>query len=257
MPDIFLTKQLLGNMRFFSVFPETDIEKFLQEANVKIHRKNSGLFLRGDKADTFFVILNGWVKLYKETPEGEDVIVSLLTKGDVFSETTLFGDKQHTCSAVTLSDASIAEISINSIRNIASGNVQVMENLLALLSRNINDLQMENEHLSVMSAPQRVGCLILKLSTSVGNKHEAVLPYDKSLAAAKLGMKPETFSRALAQLRAAGVTSRGSTVLIDNIDKLAAFCCRHCSSIVGEMKESNICLCATDCRDKLCSGNKK
>jgi len=244
MPDIFLTKQFLGNIKFFSAFPENNLEKFLQEANIKIYRKNFNLFLRGDKAESLFVILNGWVKLYRETPEGEDVIVSLLTKGDIFGETSMFDTREYNFSAVTLSDASVAEIPLSTVKNAAIANPKVMESLLSLMSMNISNLQMENEHLSIMNAPQRVGCLILKLSTQIeGKKYETVLPYDKSLAAAKLGMKPETFSRALAQLREIGVTSKGSSIMISDYEKLATFCCRHCSSVLSESSKQNSCLC--------------
>lgn len=244
MPDIFLTKQFLGNIKFFSAFAEGDLEKFLQEANIKLYRKNFNLFLRGDKAESLFVILNGWVKIYRETPEGEDVIISLMTKGDVFAETSLFGTPMQNLSALTLSDASIAEIPLHVVRTLALSNLDVMKKLLALMSAHISELQMENEHLSIMSAPQRVGCLILKLSSPVeGKKYETVLPYDKSLAAAKLGMKPETFSRALAQLREIGVVSKGSSIRISDYEKLAQFCCRHCSSVLGDDKNLETCLC--------------
>jgi len=245
MPDISLTKHFLSNSRFFSAFSETDLDRFLNEVNIKIYRKNSNLFLRGDKIESFYVVLNGWVKLHRETPEGEDAIVALLTKGDVFDKSVLFGEEKHLLSALTLTDVSIAEIPMNLIREVATCNIKIMEKLLAIMSKDVYDLQMENEHLSIMSAPQRVGCLILKLSyENEMGRHITDLPYDKSLAAAKLGMKPETFSRALAQLRDIGVVAKGSTIIINDVTKLASYCCRHCSSVLDEFaskQEAIIC----------------
>ena len=43
------------------------------------------------------------------------------------------------------------------------------------------------------------------------------LPYDKKLIASRLGMKPETFSRALAQLRNHGVTIKGGDARIADL----------------------------------------
>jgi len=252
MPDKILTRNFLGKSKFFSAFSETDLSRFLQEFSVKIYRKNTTLFLRGDEADNLYVILSGWVKLHRETPEGEDAIVSLLTRGDVFDKTVLFANNRYPLSSVTLSDVSVAEIPVNVVREVATSNIEIMKNLLAIMSDEIYDLQMENEHLSIMSAPQRVGCLILKLAhQNEDNGYEAVLPYDKSLAAAKLGMKPETFSRSLAHLRKIGVVSKGSKIKISNIEELSSFCCRHCSSVLEDFENGK-----TLCNDDICCSKK-
>ena len=41
-----------------------------------------------------------------------------------------------------------------------------------------------------------------------------MLPYDKSLIAGRLGLKPESLSREFAKLRAVGVDVRASTVVV-------------------------------------------
>jgi len=99
------------------------------------------------------------------------------------------------------------------------------------MSREIRKLQIENEHMTIMSASQRVGCLLLQLSSDIGGDDgNFVFPYDKSLAAARLGMKAETFSRSLAQLKPLGVHSDGTETRIDSFRCLAEHCCRSCSA---------------------------
>ena len=46
------------------------------------------------------------------------------------------------------------------------------------------------------------------------------LPYDKILIAARLGLKPESLSRAFAKLKSLGVSVHASHVAIDDIAKL-------------------------------------
>ena len=46
------------------------------------------------------------------------------------------------------------------------------------------------------------------------------LPYDKSLIAHRLGMKPESLSRAFARLRGQGVTTDGNRVLVNDVGSL-------------------------------------
>ena len=91
------------------------------------------------------------------------------------------------------------------------------------------------EHLTVMTAPQRIGCFLLKLCRSKGDRNVGILlPYDKTLVAAFLGIKLETFSRSLAQLRELGVSVDGPQVTIENIEKLQKYVCSSCSFDFGE-----------------------
>ena len=90
----------------------------------------------------------------------------------------------------------------------------------------------ELEHLVIQNAPQRIGCFLLRLT----NQNETgpikiLLPYDKSLVAARLGMQPETFSRALMKLKdATGMEINGATILLSDIKQLIQFSCSACSS---------------------------
>jgi hypothetical protein len=51
-----------------------------------------------------------------------------------------------------------------------------------------------------------------------------MLPVEKSLVARRLGIQPETFSRALAKLRPIGVEVQGAVVSVSDIDALREFC---------------------------------
>ena len=52
---------------------------------------------------------------------------------------------------------------------------------------------------------------------------ELTLPYEKSLIAARLGMTPESFSRALAALGKEGVVVHREIVTIESTDRLRVF----------------------------------
>jgi len=49
------------------------------------------------------------------------------------------------------------------------------------------------------------------------------LPYDKNLIAGRLGMKPESLSRAFAKLRAQGVTVRQNHAAIADVERLQSY----------------------------------
>jgi len=63
----------------------------------------------------------------------------------------------------------------------------------------------------------------LKLSNASSGPAEIELPYEKVLIAKRLGMKPESFSRAVARLADLGVVVERDSVKVSDLARLAAF----------------------------------
>lgn len=225
------TGRFLHSLPFFAALPDADVDNFLSGATIRPYAKNETLFMQGDRADRFFIVISGWIKIYRVTPEGEEAITAIFTRGDVFGEAAVFGGALYPSSAQAVEEARIAEIPSDFLRERARENQEIMARLMASMSREIHNLELEHEHIALMNASQRVGCLLLQFSADINGKGGAfTFPYDKSLAASRLGMKPETFSRALAQLKGVGVTVKGPEVRIADFEKLIHFCCSHCSA---------------------------
>ena len=93
-------------------------------------------------------------------------------------------------------------------------------------------LDKEIEHRSIQNASQRIGCFLLRLADQSKKNNVIIhLPYDKALVASRLGMQPETFSRALAKLREkTGICIKGATIEMDNLDQLVSYSCSACTS---------------------------
>jgi CRP-like cAMP-binding protein len=231
------------DLPFFKDMKDTDVSDFIATSNLKKYTKNQVVFLHGDNAERFFIVFQGWIKLHRETPEGEESIIGLLTRGDMFGDAAIFCDAKYPFSAHCAEQAQLIEIPSHFLREKAKPHPEIMESLLSMMCHDMKALRLENEHMAVMSTPQRVGCLLLQLSSGmVGKGGTFSFPYDKSLAAVRLGMKPETFSRALAQLKPLGVAVKGSEITIDNFDELVDYTCIHCSATAGECRKADCCV---------------
>lgn len=232
---------------FFSGLSPHTLEGLCEAASVHSYQKGQHIILRGDPAAFFYVVMSGWVKLYRETQEGEEAIIGLLGRTDIFGETSLFSHDTHTLSAQAVEDSKIIAISASALKREAQGSFSLIQRIMEMFTQQMNKLQLENEHLSLMSASQRVGCLLLQLSgVQKQGAQEIHLPYEKSLAASKLGMKPETFSRALAQLRGLGITVQGEVVKVNDTAKLVSFVCSDCSACDQDCQFSHMHHCHPD-----------
>lgn len=221
----------LGGLPFFYGLPQADLNVFMGAASLRRYKKHEYIYHQGDEADRFFVVADGWLRLYRETLEGSESVSDILTRADIFGEGLMFYQNgNYMFSAQAVEEAQIVEISKSVLRRRAEENPEILKRIMATVCEKIIRLQTENERLASMSATQRVACLLLRLSSSMlGKGGTFTFPYDKSLAAAQLGMKRETFSRALLFLREYGVTVNGAEVRIDSFHRLAAYSCKQCS----------------------------
>ncbi len=241
-----LVTQTLNSLPLFQTMAAADIELLAKAAVVHNHSKDSHIFLRGDKAHFFYVVMAGWVKLYRGTQEGDEVILGLLSRPDTFGETSIFSGETHAFSAQAVEDAKIIAIPASALKEQAKTDVDILVRIMQSFSQQMKKLQLENEHLSIMSASQRVGCLLLQLlENPEKDSAEIHLPYEKSLAASRLGMKRETFSRALAHLKEIGISVHGNTVMISSINDLVHFVCSDCSACSADCHFSSESYCRT------------
>ena len=92
--------------------------------------------------------------------------------------------------------------------------------MIASTSQRLQRLVREIEHLKARSGVQRVAEFLAGLCPSDAGPHTITLPYDKTLIAGRLGLKPESLSRAFAKLRRVGVDVRASHVVVHDVAKL-------------------------------------
>ncbi len=248
------TSLFLSGLPFFKGLERQEVSRLLEKSDINEYSKGQSLFMAGDKATRFFVIINGWAKIFRMTKEGEEAVLAIFTRGDVFGEAAIFENADYPFSVEIAETARLLEIPSTSLRESAARNPDITGRIMASMSREMQKLQIENEHLSIMTAPQRVGCLLIQLSSGmIGKGGVFSFPYDKSLAAARLGMKPETFSRALSQLKPYGINVRGGEIEIESFERIMMYVCGHCSMQDGDCRGAKQ---LTECSLKNCANCK-
>jgi CRP-like cAMP-binding protein len=95
--------------------------------------------------------------------------------------------------------------------------------MLASASCHLKALVEQIEKIKLLSAPQRTADFLVELSSVSAGAVTIDLPYEKALIANRLGMKPESLSRALAKLRPLGVSVDRERVTIADVQLLIRF----------------------------------
>lgn len=190
---------------------------------VSVVRKGGTLFQQGEAADAFFVVLGGWIKLYRVTSDGNEAVVGVYRRGETFAEAAMFLGGRYPVSAEAVTDARLLRVDGQVLRSRIMEQPELALSMLASASYHLKELVEQIEHIKLLSAPQRLAEFLVRLSPTREGGAVIELPYEKALLANRLGMKPESLSRALAKLRPLGVIVDREQVSIVDVSVLAQF----------------------------------
>lgn len=234
-PQMLVEENALDLLRKHSLFAgmaEDMFSDFGHAAQEMTRPKGNVLFLQDDPAEWFYFIVSGWVKIFRETIEGDEAVLDVLTDGHIFGEAAIMDGGIHTVGAAVVEKAVLLRLPASLLKSAITKSHDVALGMLSSISRQRRQQTQEIENLNMQNAPQRIGCFLLRLCRM--NEADAAsfnLPYDKSLIAARLGMQCETFSRALNKLRKeTSISVKGAAVDIPDIEDLSRFACSRCSN---------------------------
>ena len=222
---------LLRALPLFASLSESEFERLRGQADIRRYEKGRLLFFHGEPASRYIVVLSGWVKLYKGTEGGEEVVLQMLTSGESVQDAAVFLNAPAPVSAQIAEDAVLFSVPAPLIRQAVRDSAELAVNMLDSMSKSSEGLIKQMEQSRLHSANERVGWFLLKRQLEDGGPKVGtiVLPYDKSLIASYLDMTPETFSRTLKRFRDQGFTVKYNTIVVPAPYDL----CEYCDAALG------------------------
>jgi CRP-like cAMP-binding protein len=192
----------------------------LTEASVVNLRPGHPLFRQGEPAVAFFIVVDGWIKLYRVTPAGDEAVLNVLTTGESFAEALTLTSGRYPATACAVTRARVLMIPIDHVVNCIREIPDIAIAMIASTSQHLHRMVQRIEQLTAQSATQRVADFLTSLAPCTKGPCTIALPYDKSVIAGRLGLKPESLSRVFAKLRSVGVDVRASHVVVNDMAKL-------------------------------------
>lgn len=207
----------------FGAMPPETMKSLIGNVIPRVCPKGAILFQQGDPAKDFFVVLDGWVKVYRLTPEGDEAVVVVFKRGETFAEGAMFIGGRYPVSAETVAPSRVLQIDGTLLRQKIRENPELAFSMLASTSGHLKALVEQIEQIKLLSGAQRLAQFLLRLCPLAEGKVVVGLPYDKALIANRLGMKPESLSRSLSRLRPLGVSVEREQVTIADVRRLHHF----------------------------------
>lgn len=196
---------VLRKTPLFAALPDEDLRRVAALAAARRFGKKEAVFREGDRADGFFVVASGKVKVFKLSGEGKEQVLHVIEPGQTFAEAVIFEGGAYPAHAEALVDSLLLLIPKQSFIDLLERYPKVSIRMLGSLSRWLKRMTDLVESLSLRDVEAR---LVFYLSEEM--KSRGILPRDgavldlpvsKNVLAARLGTVPETFSRTLKKLQ--------------------------------------------------------
>jgi CRP-like cAMP-binding protein len=207
----------------FAGLSEGSLAAMLEDATILRCGRDEVLFTQGDGATGFFVVLEGWVKLYRITSGGEQAVVGVFTRGESFGEAVCFSNADYPVSGEAVTECRLLMVSARGLEERIRRTPEIGLAMLASTSQHLHQLVRQIEELKAQTGAQRLAEFLVALAPVDRGPCTIVLPYEKALIAGRLGMKPESLSRAFQRMRLVGVHIEQNVARVNDVAALAAF----------------------------------
>jgi CRP/FNR family transcriptional regulator len=215
----------LSQIPIFSDLRDKDLADFAAMTSARKMKKGEMVFHEGDNATGFYIVALGRVKVFKDTPDGREQILHIISPGETFAEVALFSGSAYPANAQALEDSEVYYVPREGLVALIGKDPQLSLNIMAGFARWVRQF---NRLLSeyTKAVPSRLAGYLLaeglrQHPRDLENGARIRLPISKTEIAALLGTISATLSRAFAGLREEGIIETADRdVVISDLDGL-------------------------------------
>ncbi|MBC7905398.1 MAG: helix-turn-helix domain-containing protein [Rhodospirillaceae bacterium] len=212
--------ELCATAPLFVAVSRPDLALLLEQAQAVSYNETGLLFSQGDAADRFFVVLEGRVNLFALTETGDQSVIEVFDPIATFAEAAIFSSGKFPLNCEVVAGSRLVHVPAGPFLRRLGENRKLAFHLLSGLSRWQKRMIHEITELKSKSPGQRLASFLLALAKGEEGTAQIRLPITKAVLASRIGIAPESLSRALGRLKAVGVETQGRDVVLTDLDAL-------------------------------------
>ncbi|WP_417418109.1 Crp/Fnr family transcriptional regulator [Hoeflea sp.] len=167
-----LDASLLADLPPFSGLSKSSLDDMLARAVSFRHPKGTHIFREGEDAHSFFLLLDGYVRVVKLTPDGEQVIVRYIATGELLGIAKAIGRETYPANAVAAADCVVLAWPSSAWETIVAAHPGFATNTYTMVGNRLVGTQDRVVELATERVEQRVANAIVSLARETGRKTE-------------------------------------------------------------------------------------
>ena len=216
--------ELIDSIYFFTGLSENSLEKAIIHLVTRSHPSNQVILLENDWGGSVYFILEGWVKIRTYNPDGKELTLNIIGKGEVVGEMAALDEVPRSTDVITLTPTKICSIPAQDFKELIYNEPLAGVHLAQLMAKRLRQV---NRRLRLREADSlsRVADTILFLAEGqgkTGDKGTEIPNLPHRELSSLSGLARETVTRVLTKLEKKGLINRYHNVLcIPDISALA------------------------------------
>ena len=208
-----LDESLLCDLPPFSKLDAQQIREILDQASARRYEAGAAIFEEGGDADRFFLLLDGYVRVVRITPEGEQVIAMHIPSGQLLGIAQALGRTTYPATAITASESIALSWPMRLWSDFTAKYDGFATQTYQTVGDRMGELQNRVVEMATQQVEQRVACAILRLINQTGRKVENGIEIDFPITRQDLsemtGTTLHTVSRLLSSWEKQGLVESG------------------------------------------------
>jgi CRP-like cAMP-binding protein len=173
-----LDRSLISGLPAFEGIAPDDLDKMLASARSLRVTKDAPIFEQDGEAHSFFLLLDGRVRVVKTTPDGQQVIVRYIVPGELMGIAHALGRDTYPASAIAVVDCVVLAWPGRLWPEFATAYPSFGMNTYKTVGARLQDVQTQVVEMATQQVEQRVAHALLRLVQQSGRKTEEGLQID-------------------------------------------------------------------------------
>jgi len=176
----------LKQVPLFTGLAEEEIQELMALAKRRPFRGGEVIFHRDDPGQVLYVIKEGKVKICLISPDGQEISLAVLGKGDCFGEFAIFDSLPRSADAVAMEKVECYTLQRSDFHNAVMKNPKIAIQIMEVLTKRLRNTDEMIEDLIFLDVPGRVAKKLLELAESHGVEVEDGMRIDVRLTQQEL-----------------------------------------------------------------------
>ena len=208
-----LDRSLIAGLASFQGLTPEQLDDVLSDAQSVRYSKGADVFRQDGEAQSFYILLHGYLRVYRLTPDGQQVVVRHISPGEIFGVAMALGRSTYPATASAVVD-SVALVWPNTAWPRLSGKYPaLLANTLQTVGSRLQDAHTRVVEMSTEQVERRIAHALLRLAQQSGRKVEAGIqidfPISRQDVAEMTGATLHTVSRVLSAWEERGMVEGG------------------------------------------------
>jgi CRP-like cAMP-binding protein len=206
-------RSLVADLPLFSGLANEQLDALLREAQSVRYPKGTNVFEQDAEARSFFVLLHGHLRVFKLTPDGQQVVVRFVSPGEVFGVAMAIGRTTYPATASAVVDSIALVWPSAAWPRLVEKHPTLAVNTLQTVGSRLQDAHTRVVEMSTEQVERRIAHTLLRLAQQAGRKVEAGVqidfPISRQDVAEMTGATLHTVSRVLSAWEDQGLVEGG------------------------------------------------